>query len=546
MWPDKAQYRPGDEVRLEGLPAGAVTVAVTELARPVTNLPVSEGVALWTAPAVEGRGHARGFRAEALDASGAVVAATAFDVALHWSVAPRYGFLSEFKPTDSADSVAGMSRLHLNVVQYYDWMYTHYQYFAPTSEFTDPLGRETSHRVVQAKIDACHRHGMASLAYGSMYGGERPVLEAHPDWHLLDGNGHPYNLGDIFFIQNVERECGWREQILQEYEAALERLGFDGIHIDQYGFPKRAVWRPAGGPERVVDMTVAMPDFVDEACRRLAAVKPDGGSIFNCVNNWPVERIAGLTSDAATYIEVWGPHTTYRDLHELVKGARTMGPHKQVILSAYLRPFHRDQARGPGAMPALRLATAAICASGGFHLLLGEGNGVLATAYYPEFGRLNELELADVQQYYDFITAYGELLHDKALRDVSYTWNGGGFDEETRETNTQAAVPVSAMAEPGTVWTLLHEKPGRRVMHLINLNGLTHARWNAEQAEPVPLTGIEVQLQVQTPIRAVWCASPDDGGRPVRLTAEPAADGRPYVRIVVPGLRYWTMLWTEE
>jgi dextranase len=545
MWADKAQYRPGTPVVLHVEGESAATVQVSELGHPVATVAVLEGKATWTAPEA-GSDSARGFYAEALNEQGQVVETTAFDVAPHWSVAPRYGFLSEFKPTDTAECAAGLNRLHLNVVQYYDWMYTHYQYFAPTDEFVDPLGRQTSHRVVQAKIDACHAYGIASLAYGSMYGGEKPIALEHPEWLLHDGNGQPYHLIDLFYIQNVEQDCPWREKIIAEYAGALKRLDFDGIHIDQYGFPKRAVYRPEPGVERVVDMTEAMPDFVDDACRRLNAIRPDGGSIFNCVNNWPVERVAPLTSDAATYIEVWAPNDTYRDLHELVRYAKAGGRHKQVILSAYLEPFHREHERPAGAMAALKLATAAIYASGGFHLLLGEGNGVLAGAYYPTFGRLSDADLAEVVRYYDFVTAYGELLHDKQLRDVSYSWNGGGFDEETRETNTYAPVATSPMAEAGKVWTLLHEKPGRRVMHLINLHGLEHARWNAPQAEPVPLENIEVQFQVQTPIRAVWCASPDDGGVPQRLVAVPTADGKPYVRIRVPRLQYWTMLWTEE
>jgi dextranase len=380
-----------------------------------------------------------------------------------------------------------------------------------------------------------------------MYGGEKPVAVEHPEWLLYDGNGEPYHLIDLFYIQNFARGCGWREMILGEYEGAVTRLGFDGIHIDQYGFPKRAMYRPAPGVEQVVDLTAEMPDFVAEACERIRRIHPDGGNIFNCVNNWPVEGIAPLRdADRATYIEVWSPFDAYRDLHELVRHAKAAGPHKQVILSAYLKPFHRESERPEGAMSGLKLATAAIYAAGGFHLLLGEGDGVLADAYYPMFGRLSAADLAAVQRYYDFVVAYGELLHDMSLRDVTHTWMGGGFNAETRETNCDAPVGTSVHAEPGKVWTILHEKPGRRVLNLINLHGLTHDQWRQPQAEPVPVAGIQVQLQVHTPIQAVWCASPDDGGAPRRLAFEQVPDGRPYVRFVVPRLDTWTVVWTEE
>src|SRR4030042_393808 len=99
-------------------------------------------------------------------------------------------------------------------------------------------------------------------------------------------------------------------------------------------------------------------------------------SCCSCLNAWPLEAMAGVTADAATYIEVWDPHSTYRDLYELVRRARTLRPDRQVILAAYLRPFHPTDGRGRGALNTFRLAAAAINASGGFHLIAGEGRGV--------------------------------------------------------------------------------------------------------------------------------------------------------------------------
>jgi len=542
MWPDKAQYRPGEPVTLLDVPG--TQVHITELGRTVCWLPVTDCTCSWTAPEGSDR-HARGFRAVAVGEDGRELAATAFDVAGHWSLAPRYGFLCDFGPTDTTDAVEGLTRLHLNVVQFYDWMYTHFQYFAGGEEFTDPLGRHTSHRVVRQRIEACRRRGIAPLAYGSLYGGERPIADAHPEWLLYDVDGRPYHLADLFYIQNIQRGCGWRDHILAEYEQACRRLGFAGIHIDQYGFPKRALYRPGPGEEQMVDVAAAFPDFVEEACRRIHALQPSGGCIFNCVNNWPVEQMASVRGDAATYIEVWPPHTTYRDLHELVRFARALRPDKQVILAAYLKPFHREGRRPRGALNALKLATAAIHAAGGYHLLLGEGDGVLADAYYPKYGRLSPADLAEVQQYYDFVVANEALLHDLDLRDVSNTWSGA-FDVESREVHLTGPVRFSAQAEPGKVWVLVKEKPGRRVIHLINLTGLDHSRWNSEQPQPAAVREIELRLTLLAPARAIWWASPDDGGEPRRLLAVPAGDGSACVNVNLPELRFWGMIWIEE
>ncbi|HWI52856.1 MAG TPA: glycoside hydrolase family 66 protein, partial [Symbiobacteriaceae bacterium] len=298
MWPDKAQYRPGERVLLHA--PGAGKVRIFELGHAVVEVAVAGelGEVVWTAPEA-GEHSARGFYAEALDERGAVLATTAFDVARHWSVAPRYGFLCNFKPGETAaEAVAGLNRLHINAVQYYDWMYTHYQFFAETDEFTDPLGRPSSHAVVRAKIEACHRYGIACLAYGAVYGGEQPIADAHPEWLLCDGNEQPYKFGWWgSHLQNFDHGCGWREHLLGEFAGAIRRLDFDGMHIDSYGYPKRGVWLPEPGRKEIVDLTRALPEFVAEAALQVKRLKPDGGTSFNCVNTWPVELMARRTED---------------------------------------------------------------------------------------------------------------------------------------------------------------------------------------------------------------------------------------------------------
>ena len=80
------------------------------------------------------------------------VATTSFDVAEHWSHAPRYGFFADFAPDEDPSETESradfMNALHLNVVQFYDWMYSHHTLVPPTDEFIDPLGRLLSLDVV--------------------------------------------------------------------------------------------------------------------------------------------------------------------------------------------------------------------------------------------------------------------------------------------------------------------------------------------------------------------------------------------------------------
>lgn len=137
-----------------------------------------------------------------------------------------------------------------------------------------------------------------------------------------------------------------------QYRSALA-LGFAGLHCDAYGSPTRGL--NSQGQEVRLDRV--LPDLAAEAQGLTAAADPvEGGAIFNNVGGWPLEAIARHPgAGAALYVEVWDPDVTYRDLYELVMRARRLDPRRQVILAAYLRPWHpQDGAGREGASPAER------------------------------------------------------------------------------------------------------------------------------------------------------------------------------------------------
>src|SRR5581483_1801682 len=108
-------------------------------------------------------------------------------------------------------------RLHVNVVQFYDWMASHHSFLPETDEFTDPLGRRLSLEVVRRKIALAHERGMVALAYGALYGAEAGFSLAHPDWLLYDGRHEPLALADIFYLQDFGPQSPWREWIIEQY-----------------------------------------------------------------------------------------------------------------------------------------------------------------------------------------------------------------------------------------------------------------------------------------------------------------------------------------
>ena len=568
-WPTRAQFRPEEPVGIE--------VRVTD-ATPARGVPLSARISALGIDVTSARGQVEtsndgcgqatlfvqlppteppsldsiGYGVEVIalkEEGGGGRATTAFDVAPHWSAAPRYGFAADFapdeEPAESMRRADEMLKLHANVIQFYDWMASHHTFLPATEEFVDPLGRRLSHAVVRRKVELARERGMAALAYGALYGAEADFSDAHPDWLLYDGAEQPLRLADLFYLQDFSEGSPWRDWIIGQYEQAVAQLGFDGIHIDQYGFPKRALSR-ASGTWRQIDVGDRFPGFVDEAASRVLALKPEGGSIFNCVNAWPLEGMARASRDAATYIEVWEPHVNYRDIYELVSRARLLRPNKQVILAAYLRPFHPQSERSVGALNAFRLVSATIHASGGFHLIAGEGNGLLAEAYYPRYGLLEADELAVVRRYADYVVRNTRLLHGAVDADIA--WTHVGPANEVIVLDHPQLTAYGAGARPNSLWLIARESDGRVSLHLVNLRGIASDAWNAEQPQaPDALEGIEVRAKLTGTVEGVWWDTPDDDvglARALPFEVVTAAGGR-VLTFRLPLVEFWSTVWWQ-
>lgn len=575
--PARAQFRPGEQIDLRivvrGASPGPVRVEGRVLggaprrapgasgAQPfAVEVPIDEtGIGRVTAtldPPADGLsdGAARGFAVRIEEPVSGASATTAFDVAAHWSAAPRYGFFADFPPTEAGEETAAradaMLALHLNVIQFYDWMLSHHTLVPETEVFIDPLDRELSRTVVSRKVDAAHERGMAAIAYGALYGAELDFSSQHPDWLLYDGRHEQLELAEIFYLQDIREKSGWRRWIIDQYRDTIQRMGFDGIHIDQYGYPKRSLSKATGDWE-VVDLGAEFTGFVEQATSEMLAVAPDGGSIFNLVNAWPLEEMPKVRSDAATYIEVWEPHSTYRDLYELIRRSRLLRPDKHVILAAYLRSFHPVDGRTAGAMTTFRLAWAAIAVSGGFHLLAGEGRGLLTEAYYPNYGRVEGDDARTVQRYADYVVRHTEALHSAAT-DVAWTQVGPTNDVillEHEDLPVAHRMGYSAGAVLGTVWVVAREFGPSTVLNLVNLVGVETDVWNTDQPHaPRSFAGIRVRVVVTDEVSGVWWDTPDDEvGEPRPLEFTVVSDDRNrFLEFSLPSLEFWSTVWWER
>ena len=578
---DKAMYRPEEQILIEVILPESLTGTwsgewvVMELERPVRRgmwssgqevasgknsaQPESDGARSEVAAAIEGAvvpaagtivlepihdgEGAYGFFLTVRNERGEELRAEiAFDVAEHWREAPRYGFLSDFTPGDVDDSdLAFLRRHHINIVQFYDWMYRHDQLVPDAEdEFTEPLGRRISLSVVSRKIQGLEAGGMAAMAYAAVYASLSDYAEAHPEQLLYNNGGQPYKLGDYYHIMDISPDSAWTPHILAEFAKVID-YGFHGLHLDQYGFPKQAI-RRVGGREEVVRLKESYPSFIAQTREAL----PSAGLIFNNVSSYPVHTTAASPQDAM-YIEVWDPVATLEQLKENIDRARELSG-KQVILAAYLPCFQKDSGvPQQEAEIGATVAMASIFASGGYHLLLGEQGNVLADSYYPNYGQVSDVFAATLTRYYDFIVMYRNLLFDLRLEDISMTFAGG---INTEIVFASEGVRFAPDLTPDSVWNIVKERPGYTVIHLINVRGLDNLTWHAGKSQPPKRTEqIEVRVEMLEEVEGVYWTSPDGGSMEAQALAYdwvPKDEHQgSYLRFVVPQLEYWTMVYVK-
>ena len=459
----------------------------------------------------------------------------AFDIVSSMSEVTRYGFLADFLPEDSENKACEwMKDLHINAVQFYDWMYRHDSFLPPKEEYLDPLGRKLSMVTVKKRISDCVKAGMRPFAYGAVYAATEETYRLHRDWAMYTMDGEPMRFADWLFYMDISESSGWTELLTQQYISAI-RIGFFGIHMDTYGFPKH-VWNYTGKP---IDLSEEFPKLISRIAKEVKAIQPHGGVIFNAVNNWPVESVANAPQDAV-YIEVWPPNTRYIDLYTLIREAKLLSG-KQVVLAAYLKPFSDPSTEKAEA--AFRLCWAAICASGGTQLVLGEDAGILQDSYYVNYAHLRKEFLCTVQKYCDFLVRYADLMYNDAGADVTKTASGG-INEDIQFSSNFCDFSVDA--KENTVWTIVRQSAARISVQLVNLCGNT-SEWNEGKNTPREVPEIDLKLRIDRPVLGIYCASPDGealGARELSFSCYNTPEGRVY-KASLPMLKYWNTVWAE-
>jgi len=446
----------------------ATVMAVTERR---VRLQAADRVVRVRVPLPETARRGYGLRVTATSATGSAARSTVVEAIDGWWEAPRHIALTDFRPGLAAARQVDLARRwHVTVAQAYDWMYRHYRYEAPTEPFLDALGRRVSHAAVRALVRAGHETGIATLAYGSVYGAEPEYVERHPDERVFDAAGEPYSLGGAFYINDVRPGRPWRTRLLREYEHACRRFGFDGIHMDTYGPPHEAVGFD-GKPVRFADL---YPGLIEEAAERVGATGRGRRVLFNCVEGFPLEAV-GHAPTAALYLELWPPDDRFADLVAWIERAHAAGAGKAIVIAAYV-PALRDAeddptARASAAETAVLLSTV-VYSAGAFHHGIAERDRVLVEGYYPAAVGLRPREAREMRAAWTFSARYLHLLSDPATRPL--TIDGLSLLDAEGQ-----VVPVSSSPVAGAVWARASMSAAGRTLSLVDLRDQADDRWTA-------------------------------------------------------------------
>lgn len=552
VYPGKAQYLEKDRVSIfielhsihEKINV-SVCIRVCEIHREIINkniqLTLSKGLNIFERELFTAPGETKGYGVDIEFKNQRI--STAFDVARHWSERPRYGFLSDFYDSDEEDfkDIIQMNKYHLNVIQFYDWMYKHEKLVPKNDYYVDLLGRKLSRKAVMNKIEGCRKYGMKTMAYGAIYAASQEFYKTHGDWALYTNDDKPHSLSDWLYIMNISRDSPWFDHIINEYRHAVRVFGFDGIHMDTYGFPKTAFSR-MNGERRLERLDRQFPELISETRKELRKCKNDIGLIFNAVSNWGIMQLAKSELDTL-YIEVWPPQDRYVNLYCLINRAKELG-NKQVVLAAYYKFFKRTEGYSDEqCRTGFLLATSVIFASGGFQILLGEENGILTDPYYVNYEKINDDFERVVRNYYDFSVRYGNLLFSLESEDCSMTY-ANGINEEVVFSNYE----FSSYPRPDSIWTIVKKLPGYYVFHLINFNGITSDIWNeGKEQRPVRAENIEVAAIIDEGVKGVWMASPDRNNcisEKLGYEYESGKRGNA-IKFKIPVLDIWNLIYVE-
>jgi len=541
---DKACYKPGETVSFSltgNLPDGA-RIRYRHGAEVLSDEALSSKSWTWTVPTDDNKGYMADIYTKDADNAQTLYATIGIDASTDWKKFPRYGFIASYDngKTDAviADELAFLNRCHINGLQFYDWQYKHQWPLGGTrgnlmETYTDIANREISTHVVKEYISQAHNKGMKAMFYNLCFGvlDDAAADGVKENWYIFQDANHSKKdshqlpdswKSDIYLVDPSNTE--WQKYLGDRNDDVYASLDFDGFHIDQLG-DRGNRYDYYGSQKNLRNGYASFINYMKER-------QPEKSLVMNAVSNWGSENIVSTGKVDFMYSELWGGEDKFSDLYNIMKSNKAYcGGNLNQVYAAYMNYNHKSSTFNT---PGVLLTDAVMFALGASHLELGDGH-MLSSEYFPyaDVKMTDELKTSMVR-YYDFLTAYQNLLRDGGTETVSDLATSNG------KVRLNAWPPVLQ-----SVTTYSKNVNGKQVVHLLNFSQANSLSWrdmDGTQPEPETINNLNLRMRASN-VHKVWVASPDVlAGAPQELNFK--IDGN-FVTFTVPTLKYWTMIVIE-
>jgi dextranase len=401
---------------------------------------------------------------EVCDASGNVINEEFFGVRERLGEDPVLGFVTSFDDTSRDGVLSWLRDLRCTVVQVYDWMESYSRALSTSDRYEDPLGRSIERAALEKLIVGIKEAGAVAQAYAPVIAAGKDVATEHEEWRLFRNDEAPETLGELLEIMapgNVEWQTYW----IENYTAAIDALGFDGFHLDTYGYPRDA--KDAEGDD--VDIMEGYASFV--AAVRTA--RPKTLLSFNQVNGVP-RGFEAPVSPSFRYIEVWRPNDRWRHLEGLIQRSAVRGERHGDTLAVYPPVWDTDRAN---ALRTCVLSEAVTTVLGANILIWGDRDGVLSHPYYVKHETLDEVERARVLEWHRFALRVRDLF--RVSTDSSWY--------ELSDENASVTVSWTGSSSPepigGSLFARVVRDDDLIVVSLLDLTGSEEGSWMSGTGE---------------------------------------------------------------
>ena len=531
-------YRSGEEIVVATLPEGTSRVTASRAFGQVVETTLDD-VARFEA-LTSGT-----YNIEAYDVNGALLGEELTTVGSHQGERPVHGFATSFGVEDTSPVLDWHRALRSTVVQVYDWMASYTEPLGAGTGWEDPSHRPVSLEALRSLATGLRDLGAVTHAYAPVYAVGNQFAIDHPEMLMYQGNGEALRFLDQIVLANPAN-VEWQRHFASAYGAAADTVGFDGFHIDTYGYP-RVANAADGSP---IDMRLAYESFLTS----LRSAWPSELLSFNQVNGVPSATTLPV-GPGFRYCEIWPPNDRWRHFEGLLDrssgragllgSSTTRDAVTRGSLACYPPVWGIDNSTGPvvgearqSSLRTVVLTEAIATLLGASVLIYGDKVAALCDPYYPKHARLSENEAATVIDWRRFALRCRDLF----VEGEDTSWYEIG--DENGSVAVEASAPVSPEPVGGALFARVVHAEGVVAIGVVDLTGSTNGRWSEPTASG-SVSSVTVRVLLEQPER--WQTSVavlgahKDRFTPAVAKEVPHRQGRA-LEIKVPLVSGWSVL----